>query len=107
MQFEHGGPETRKGGKHAPTLFHNPGGTFTAMGCMCGWRPTKPPQTPNGADASYRAHIRREGLPTIRNFHHAVYAYGEGYPAEGLTWDEWNKATRDLAADLHPFGLRR
>lgn len=111
LLFEHGGPETRKGGAHAPVLVRHPnpnrgiGEMATATGCMCGHRPRNWPKSPRSTEAAYRAHVRSLGLPPVRNFHHAVYAYGEGYQAEGLTWAEWYAATG--TGGPSPFGPRR
>lgn len=99
---EHGGPRTQKGGDHAPVIVLNPGGVRTATGCTCGARPKTPPQSSRSMSTAYMAHIRALGLPRIHNFSHSVYAYGEGYPAEGLTWNEW----RALHPNKDPFGQR-
>lgn len=106
IQFEHGGPQTRKGGDHAPVKVRNPNPASdemaTAIGCMCGHRPRNWPKSPRSTETAYRAHVRSLGLPAIRNFHHAVYALGEGYRAEGLTWDEWNNTPG--TENRNPFG---
>jgi hypothetical protein len=89
---EHGGPETQKGGAHAPVKIRNTTGEgmATATGCMCGHRPKNWPTSPRSTEHAYKAHIRSLGLPRIWNVSHAVYAFGEGYPGEGLTFNEWH-----------------
>ena len=89
---EHGGKRTQKGGDHAPVLIRRPvsaEGLGMAHGCMCGHRPRTWPTSSRSMQSSYTAHIRTLGLPRIWNVSHAVYAFGEGYPAEGLTFNEW------------------
>lgn len=59
----------------------------TVTGCVCGFVPAKFTDSPRATAAAYKAHVKRLGLPPIRNFSHTVYP--AGHPAEGLTFNEW------------------
>lgn len=88
--------------QHVPTIFLNttdPNGIRTFVGCSCGVMPRRMPQSGNARPLSYMAHARKVGLQ-VRNISHAVY--GPGYPAAGMTWNEWYAAH----PGEDPFGER-
>lgn len=69
--------------------------------CSCGHMPGKMPESGRAMDSSYRSHTRRLRLSNAALLL-PYTVYGQGYPAAGLTWNQWH----EVNPALDPFGVR-
>lgn len=91
--------------EHRPTDILSPDGTGirTVVACSCGWEPKKGAASSTSRGTAYKAHCRKMGVQWV-HLSESTYATGKGYPAEGMTWNQWYAEHKDDDAD--PFGVR-
>ncbi len=85
---------------HRPVMDRNRTGhgIATVIGCSCGASPKKGAARGSMQHVWYGRHAKANGVNEA-DMAPMTYAVGHGYPAEGMTWDEWYAAN----PGLNPF----
>ncbi len=67
-------------------------GIRSYFSCSCGWKPKRMPESGRMSHVPFMRHAAGFG---IRRDNFADARYADGYPAAGMTWNEWYAANPD------------
>lgn len=83
---------------HRPVmaLNHTGHGIGTVIGCSCGEMPAKGSLRGSTQHVWFLRHARKHGVADDA-WAPMTYATGRGYPAEGMTWDDWCASHRGMS----------